>query len=367
MAVADNPLIRQAELLAGLLDEEEATAAALLRTYAAVYGRLVEAWQQLFDEIERLRDSGRDDAAILLLRSQRVALLMVQTAREVDVWAQDAERRVRDEQETATSAAVRHSAEILALVLLLIAPEIRYRFTIPSPASFSQFIGRFSNGMPLRNLFRTFGPNAASDALGALVRTVAGGVAKSEGVNLLQVALQVPLRRARTTSRTETISVYRDTTIGVYRANEELVRGWRWNAHLDARTCLACLVLHGTVHPIEERMNEHPNGRCVPSPIMLPRSELVGIGMRDAIRRQNDMDRTGLDYWDRLSAEEQRRRAGPRKYALMRTGKLDLTDLVVEETNPLWGPEFREATIDQALDNHRLGLNRFTYDVEDLR
>jgi len=53
------------------------------------------------------------------------------------------------------------------------------------------------------------------------------------------------LTRALTIARTETIDAHRQAAQVVHTANADIVDRWEWTAHLDKRTCRACIAMHG--------------------------------------------------------------------------------------------------------------------------
>lgn len=364
--MADDPLVTQALLLAGLIRDNDSTARRMLESYAGVYRTLTDEWLALLDEVILARARGGDDQALSLLqfRAQRIEELRIQTARQIDRFAQEAERMVTTEQRAAFAAGQEHAAVVTAATAAVVLPGVRISFAQLPTRALETLVGRFANGMPLRSLFDDIGPAAAQGAQDALFRAVATGSHPRVAARQLRTQLGIPLTRALTISRTEMIGAYRTSTLMAYENNSDLVQGWRWNAHLDARTCPACLALHGSVHPMTERMHEHVNGRCVPSPVLVPLGSLGDIQGR--LRRQLGLDNTGPQYFDGLSAAEQRAHLGPGKYALLQEGRITINDLVQTDYSPQWGLQYREASIAQALENHRTGGLRLVYDFSEV-
>lgn len=358
--VAEDPALRQAELLTVLLSQNATLTVRLLHAYAKIYHDLIEDWLVVLNEIERARAEGRD-LGILTYRSERVVALALQTARQVDRFAQQAVVEVAGQQRTAALAAQAHAEEITRLAVNAVAPQTRIPFAALPTRAIEQMVGRFSNGMPLSALFGTMGAEAAQQAQDILVQGLALGQSPVESGRKLRDVLSLPASRARTIATHETLGVYRDSTLAAYRQNDDLVQAWRWNAHLDSHTCLSCVALHGSIHPLTERMAEHVQGRCVPSPVLAPLATLGDV--QGKVRREQGLDFTGEDYWDGLTDEEKRRRLGPTKFRLMEAGQIELQDLVYADNNPLWGLQYREASISQALWYHSLGTDRFHYSL----
>lgn len=60
------------------------------------------------------------------------------------------------------------------------------------------------------------------------------------------------LTRALTIARTEILDASRAAAQLQQQANGDVLAGWIWTADLSARTCPACLSLHGSQHPVSE-------------------------------------------------------------------------------------------------------------------
>lgn len=92
-------------------------------------------------------------------------------------------------------------------------------------------------------------------------------------------------------------------------------RGWVWVSQCDRRTCPVCWAMHGTEHQATTHMVSHLMCRCWPKPVR--RGAKYGGGVE-----------RGVDLFRALPGEDQRAILGPGKYALYKSGKLDLMDLV---------------------------------------
>jgi hypothetical protein len=98
--------------------------------------------------------------------------------------------------------------------------------------------GAMEAGSPLYDLFRDLGPRAVSKA-----RTIFGEAAV-QGQNPRVVARRLSSNiqnltetRALLIARTETNRSYRGATLRSYRANSDVVTGWRWMSARNSRTC----------------------------------------------------------------------------------------------------------------------------------
>lgn len=132
----------------------------------------------------------------------------------------------------------------------------------------------------------------------------------NDAYNLVQTTHMYSARRGAQ-------AVYQD--VGVER--------WRWSAAMDARTCRACVSLHGTVHPVEQVLNDHHRGRCAMIPITPAWREL---GFSDG---REPAFETGVDYFNRQDAATQRAIIGNDVlYEAIRRGEVRFSPEVIAGT-----------------------------------
>src|SRR5579885_1387173 len=112
----------------------------------------------------------------------------------------------------------------------------------------------------LAKLCKSFSPQAVDSVKKRLVAAVALGENPRAIAKDIQQALSVPLSRALTIARTESIKAYRDSSLNIDRANADVVRGWTWLAAPGA--CPFCESMNGTHHDLSESLDSHPNCRC---------------------------------------------------------------------------------------------------------
>jgi len=195
--------------------------------------------------------------------------------------------------------------------------------TLPTEA-YTQLVGHLGNGSPLTELLDTIpGGSAASIgqrltagiALGLNARTIARQVAQVSGV---------PLDRALTISRTETMRAYRESTGIRYEENADVLDGWTWLAGLGPRCCAACVAKHGSFHQLGERMHSHPNCRCIQAP-----------HLRET---EKEPFETGDDWFARQDAETQEHIIGQRAaFEAYKRGDVALGDFVGVRHSRDWG------------------------------
>lgn len=111
--------------------------------------------------------------------------------------------------------------------------------------------------------------------LAALRQIAVEGKGTAEAVRRVIVAasdagFQITKREAITITRTFIQTANINAQEAVYKANEGLLKGYKYVATLDSRTCPLCLFADGTIYKLNEQRPElprHPRCRCVMTPI----------------------------------------------------------------------------------------------------
>lgn len=124
--------------------------------------------------------------------------------------------------------------------------------------------------------------------------------------------------------RTVQLWTYREASRAAYIANADVLRdGWKWWANLDSLTCMSCVAMHGTIHPLSEPLRDHHNGRCAMIPLVK--------GFPDAF--QGD----GEAWFQALPDAEQRRMMGAKKWDAWKSGAFEFGRLSSENMNDVYG------------------------------
>ena len=166
-------------------------------------------------------------------------------------------------------------------------------------------------------------PNAAEMVSKSILEGVGLGRNPRVIARDISNALGSGLTDALRTSRTVQLYSYREATRMNYLANSDVVKGWIWLAALDDRTCMSCLSMHGTVHPLSESLNDHHNGRCAMIPLV--------TGTEDIIKQ------SGEEWFSQLAEAAQVKQMGQGKYDAYTAGKFQFNQLSKEYANEVFG------------------------------
>lgn len=186
-----------------------------------------------------------------------------------------------------------------------------------------QMVGFVSDGSPLRVVLSRYGEESREAISEALVTGIVEG--KNPRTIAREIREEVDGNRAKalTIARTETLRAHRTAAIENYRENTDVLEGWMWMANLDARTCVVCWAMHGTIHPLSEDFGTHPNCRCSPLPVV--RNAPIEL-------------EPGVARFEKLSEEEKREILGKGAYERYKRGDITISDLVGREDDRRWGP-----------------------------
>ena len=148
------------------------------------------------------------------------------------------------------------------------------------------------------------------------------------------------LSRALTISRTEMLDAMRTAQHATEQVNAQSLAGWTWGAHLDARTCISCISMHGTEWPLTEPGPiDHQNGRCA----RLPRTKTwAELGFPNIPEPDLGMVDAG-EWFDGLTEQEQRAMLGPRGFDAWRAGNFPMDQWSTRRTTDGWRDSFGPA------------------------
>jgi SPP1 gp7 family putative phage head morphogenesis protein len=323
-----------------LLRQERQTASEMVRVYGA-------AWQRLQDRLVDIRRDLADVANPTIHQVNqlvRVQALRRQVARELITFADTAEGATFGLQRQAVDMAQVHAA---ALTEMAMGPGgVSLQLNRLNNRVIEQLVGFASDGSPLRDLFAEIGRGVPDAVVDTLATGMASGLHPRVIARLLRRQFGTGLSRALVISRTETMRAYREATRQGYIANRDIVTGWVWIASQSIRTCASCWAMHGTLHTLEETLDDHPNGRCAMAPRTRSWREL-GIDVPDL----RPTVESGAAIFARLPEADKRHILGPAALEAYQSGTVKLTDFVGRREDPRWGTMRYRRSLKEILGN----------------
>jgi len=260
-----------------------------------------------------------------LSRSLRYQELRRQINAELGKYAQYMDGRITDGQRSMVTDALTHSAT--AINSVAVESQAVVQFNRLSVSAVEQLIGMAGDGSPLIDVLN----DAARGAGDALADRLVVGIAL--GKNPIEVARQAirlglgsSFTRMQTIARTEMLRSYREATLSAYRASNVVVAYRRLSAR-DRRTCPACLFADGRIYQLDESFDQHPNCRCVATPILrgVPPVEYPD----------------GQAWFARQPESTQLEILGRGRFDLWRRGEASLSDMVSRDWSDTWGGSLR--------------------------
>lgn len=195
-------------------------------------------------------------------------------------------------------------------------------FRTLNPAQLEQLMAFLDPAGALYQGLAKMGEESAKAIAAAILKGVALGQNPNTIAKMISSQLGMELVSAMRTMRTVQMYAYREANRASYIANADVVEGWEWIAELDDSTCMACLSLHGTTHPLDEVQDGHWNCRCTMVPVVIGSEGTGG---------------TGEDWFKSQPEDVQRNIMGDARYEAWKDGKFAWGDMAQERDDPVFG------------------------------
>lgn len=333
------PVVEAAERFRlALIRNERAAATRLVRAYGLAYQRLQGDINALLQVISEMPEP-------TWAQVQRLSLyrsLLDQIEVEIGRFAIIAENDIGEGARAAIALALADSERLVQLALPgLNAAEVKAIWNRMVPEQVETLIGFLQPDSPLYVNLQRLGPDVAALVVGKLSMGIILGYNPRKIAREIANATGQGLTWSLNTARTANLWAYREASRANYIANSHVVKGWIWFAQLgDKRTCMSCVAMHGSVHSLDEPLNDHHAGRCTMLPETVSYRDL-GIDVPDdlpAIQK-------GEEWFRGLSAAQQRALMGPSVYAAWRANEFQFGQLSQPYENDVYGQMLREASL----------------------
>lgn len=332
----------------------------LLAQEAQAEQRLLESYQRIYDRLERDQDallqeivaSGGEPGRASIRKMKRFQRLMADTEAEMQRYA----AVIGDSVEANALGAAELGAEQAELLIRAqfaggpaeAVTEIMATFQRLPREAIQAMVGALQEDSPLwTRTLMSFGEDTARGVGDSLIANILAGKNPIATAREMHKAWGVPLTRALTISRTEHLRAHRMASLTQYRANAHIVKGWKWYANLDTRTCMSCTAKHGTLFSLDDTLDDHPAGRCVMIPVTPTWQELGFEGMPDTGLALEECD--GQRWFEGLSEADQIDMMGEGKWEAWKAGKFEFGQLSKAMYDRDWGRTFVEASLKSLL------------------
>jgi hypothetical protein len=322
-----------------IFDREAATIQRLTDSWLAVERALEPQMTALAYEIEQLRAGGQVITQGKLVRLERYQQLLAQAEAQVAKYSGYAAGEIGAGQRAYWNDGFEYMDE--SMRLLLTTPQgIALPFNRVPTEAVETMIGLSGDGTPLGELLRRDYPETALRATDALLQGVAQGWNPRKTARALADAFAGNFQRALVVARTEQLRAFREVTAQTFARNADVLDGWYWSSALSATTCPICWGLHGSLHPVSEKLQDHVCGRCVAVPLTKTWDEIGKAldidlsGTPETRVRVTDGDtllrRKGAAFQRQVFAGQ------PGRFELWRDG-MNLREMVGWTDDPDWG------------------------------
>ena len=308
---------------------ELATMQDMARRWVEIERRLDGDIAALALEMQRRIDAGEVVTQQIVWKAQRYQQIKARLAEEMRIYNQDAATPIITAAQKSNAWMGVESARD-AIYAGYNMRNVPY-FPILSRAQVETMAGLLGNGSPLSTLLKQDYPDALAGLSNALVNGMARGLGASATAAAMADGMGMGLERAMLIARTEMNRAYRMASVQQYRESR-VVSGFR-RLVKKATACMACLMLDGQKFDTADELDDHPRGKCVAIPILI-----------DGPAAQWQ---TGPQWFNTLTADEQRAKMGPEKYQLWKDGVIQPADLAGVHHSPVWGDSPRVKTIQE--------------------
>lgn len=187
------------------------------------------------------------------------------------------------------------------------------------------------------SLTRPLAPQAYQAVRRELIRGVAAGsnprVTARRIMDRAEGEFNGGLARAMTIARTETLDAHRAAAAAPQAQHADVLAGWVWSTHLDARTCPACIAMNGREFSLEEPGPlGHPNCRCARTPATKSWADLGFDDVEEPASVLPDPE----TWFAGLSVVEQKRILGPTRYAAWLDGEFPVSAWAQRRSSAGW-------------------------------
>jgi len=326
-------------ILLRLQSESNALIAALAEAEAAgveITPKILAQGRTAIPNVQALKGETYKEAAERV--RQRYAALTAQTEAEMARYARYAEGVITTGQRAAVQAALPASEAVMAAALGTPPPGVSVAFNRLPVGAIEELVGALGDGSPLGDLLDGLGAEASKAGRAALIEGLGKGLSPRQLAREFRLGANVGAVRALRISRNEINRAYRSASLENYRANSDVVTGWRWLCAGGKRTCGLCYAMSGKVFPLSTPFASHPQCRCAITPVT---REIPGY--------QSPPDpEDGPTVFARLTEKEQRTILGRGKFALFQAGDdWDWDDLVAQTRDARWGAGRRERALNE--------------------
>lgn len=318
-----------------VLRREESVARQIRADYTFAQARAKRELEQLIARVEQHLREGKPISESWLYREARLRGTLQQVEGLIDAASEQQPPRILAAKREAILVGGEGAEAATRAGLQQAQLSIAGTFRRAPEEAFEELVMNLADGTPLAQNLAGKGHAVAGVMREELLGGLLQGQSPREVARLASKRLENTSYDALRTSRTEILRAYRGSALENYRQNADILIGWGWLTTLDGKACLACVAMHGSIHPLtEEFFGTHPNCRCGTFPVI----EGIPVDVQ-----------TGPEWFAQLSQGEQREMMTKKAFEAYRAGEVRLEQFMGYSVHPDWGPQRRELALADAV------------------
>lgn len=321
-------VLQMRQFKADLLRDERTQMREMARRWLAVERRLDGNLAALAERMAAVQRDGGTITNGMLYGEERYRALIGQLTQELDKYSDYAERTIEQRQRQLATLGINHAESSIRV------QGVGVGFNRLPIEAVQNMVGLAGNRSPLRSLLVASWPDGVEGLTQALINGVALGWNPRKVAREMARGSARSLDRMMVIARTEQLRVYREANMQSYIASGVVESYMRLATH-DARVCPMCLLLEGTIYPLNVMMPTHPQCRCTLVP------NVAGI--------PSPKWQKGETWLKEQPAATQRSILGNGRYDAWQAGKFDLMDIVQIVPNPIWGDTLRSRPLQELI------------------
>jgi SPP1 gp7 family putative phage head morphogenesis protein len=286
-------------------------------------------------KIQEATTNGQAVSQAWLYQQHRWTEFLVSIEKEIDSYSKAAAEITTEQQAVNVRLGAKHAKDLAKVA------GVKVGFTMLPDQAFTDLVGFLTDKSPLHELFKQLGPDAVTTARAIFAQEMAAGSNPRKIAKRFRDELEMTKTRSVLIARTETLRSYRTAAQRNYENNSHVVIAGRWSSSRDSRTCYLCLAKDGTIIEHGQDFPAHPGCRCAIVPVV----------------KFLDVDRgTGEEWLTQQPEEVQKKKLGPGRYNLWKSGDASLQDMVRIKSHPRWGKSIQSVPISQIKANVASGI-----------
>lgn len=309
----------------------DVTVGQVTAAWSRAWDELAQEWREAIDDLISRSEDGQWPTRAQIIRSARAQAALQATTQALAELVTTTNTAITGDLEALVQLAADHHGKLLAAQL---PPGTQIPPTGFDPRAVAAMVER-SAGQIVALTWPLSG-EAEAAMRAALIRGMAVGdnprKVAADMLRRVQGGFEGGRARAENIARTEAMDAMRAASKRAQDENLNVLKGWRWTAALNDRTCPACLAMHGRVFPLDEAGPQgHPSCRCARTPVTKTWRDL-GFDIDEPPRTAP----TGLEWFESQPETVQRKILGPKRYAAWLDGRYPPERWAVLRRTPGW-------------------------------